>query len=67
MIEPLDEQGDRALIQTVEPVNHYPDFVRFGSWKVPGKPGAVHSVHAGALGAALWAEWENGTPGIVIA
>jgi hypothetical protein len=47
MIEPLDEQGDRALIQTVEPVNRYPDFVRFGSWKVPGKPGAVHSVHAG--------------------
>ena len=57
MIEPLDEQGDRALIQTVEPVNRYPDFVRFGSWKVPGKLGAGHSVHAGALGAALWAEW----------
>ena len=24
----LDEQGERALIQTVEPVNRYPDFVR---------------------------------------
>jgi len=24
----LDEHGDRALIQTVEPVNRYPDFVR---------------------------------------
>ena len=24
----LDERGDRALIQTVEPVNRYPDFVR---------------------------------------
>ena len=23
MIEPLDEQGDRVLIQTVEPVNRY--------------------------------------------
>ncbi len=43
MIEPLDEQGDRALIQTVEPVNRYLDFVRFGSLKVPGKPGAVHT------------------------
>jgi hypothetical protein len=24
----LDEQGERVLIQTVEPVNRYPDFVR---------------------------------------
>jgi transcriptional regulator with XRE-family HTH domain len=24
----LDEQGERDLIQTVEPVNRYPDFVR---------------------------------------
>ena len=24
----LDEQGERSLIQTVEPVNRYPDFVR---------------------------------------
>ena len=24
----LDEQGERALIQTVDPVNRYPDFVR---------------------------------------
>jgi hypothetical protein len=24
----LDEDGERTLIQTVEPVNRYPDFVR---------------------------------------
>ena len=25
----LDEPGERPLIQTVQPVNRYPDFVRF--------------------------------------